>query len=60
MVKVKKYVRGIQRPTKRSARLAILYQILNDDFMLDVENWCDSDLQKIRSLITEIVKVRGD
>ena len=40
-------------------KIEILYQILDDDFSIDVRDWCDSDLGRIAGLINGIAELRN-
>ena len=42
----------------KEQKLSYLYQKLNDDYMIEVNDWCDSDLANIKELINEIWKLR--
>ena len=42
----------------KQQRLGIIYQILEDEYGVSLEDWCDSDLYQISWLIKEVLKIR--
>ena len=43
---------------KKSQRLALLYQILEENFGMELDEWSNNDLKDLNEITKEIIKLR--